>query len=109
MIMRLTVILLMMGTMSTAKYMEGDLNSGDNWVFIARFCFLSMDGRFEYDVEYPEVSEDMIFTLYYMARFRTILFKILTSTIPFLVVLNLLLINLVKFFFFINSFFIMLL
>ena len=35
--------------------MEGDLNSGDNWVFIARFCFLSLSGKFEYEVEYPEV------------------------------------------------------
>ena len=38
-----------------AKYMEGNLVSGDNWEFIARFCFLSLNGKFEYDIEYPEV------------------------------------------------------
>ena len=38
------------------KYMEGDLRSGENWNFIARFCFLSFHGKFEYDIEYPEVT-----------------------------------------------------
>ena len=50
-----TVIVLLFVNSNYAKYMEGDLNSGDNWVFIARFCFLSLSGKFEYEVEYPEV------------------------------------------------------
>lgn len=36
-------------------YMEGEMTTGDNWVFMARFCFLSLDGKFEYDIEYPKV------------------------------------------------------
>ena len=49
-------LLLVCLSFAEAKYMEGELNSGDNWVFIARFCFLSLHGKFEYDVEYPEVG-----------------------------------------------------
>ena len=49
-------MLLFCFSLAEAKYMEGELNSGDNWVFIARFCFLSLHGKFEYDVEYPEVG-----------------------------------------------------
>ena len=51
----LAVMMVMMVT-SEAKYMEGNLKSGDNWEFIARFCFLSLNGKFEYDIEYPEVT-----------------------------------------------------
>ena len=51
----LTVMMMMM-TSPEAKYMEGNLVSGDNWEFIARFCFLSLNGKFEYDIEYPEVT-----------------------------------------------------
>lgn len=46
---------------SEAKYMEGNLISGDNWEFIARFCFLSLNGKFEYDIEYPEVTSTKYF------------------------------------------------
>jgi hypothetical protein len=52
--MSLTVILLVV--MVEGKYMEGELNTGENWSFLARFCFLSLSGMFEYDIEYPEVS-----------------------------------------------------
>ena len=41
------------------KYMEGDLRSGENWNFIARFCFLSFHGKFQYDIEYPEVRTEV--------------------------------------------------
>ena len=51
----MAVMMVMMVT-SEAKYMEGNLKSGDNWEFIARFCFLSLNGKFEYDIEYPEVT-----------------------------------------------------
>ena len=43
-------------SMGQTKYMEGELNTGDNWAFLARFCFLSLHGKFEYDIEYPEVG-----------------------------------------------------
>jgi hypothetical protein len=39
-----------------AKYVEGELSTGENWSFLARFCFLSLSGMFEYDIEYPEVG-----------------------------------------------------
>jgi hypothetical protein len=41
---------------ATAMYMEGEMVTGENWVFMARFCFLSLEGKFEYDIEYPEVT-----------------------------------------------------
>ena len=56
----LAVMMVMMMT-SEAKYMEGNLISGDNWEFIARFCFLSLNGKFEYDIEYPEVTSTKYF------------------------------------------------
>ena len=49
-------VMMMLITSPEAKYMEGNLVSGDNWEFIARFCFLSLNGKFEYDIEYPEVT-----------------------------------------------------
>ena len=55
----MSLMMMMMGILvmtSEAKYMEGNLISGDNWEFIARFCFLSLNGKFEYDIEYPEVT-----------------------------------------------------
>ena len=56
----LAVMMVMIMT-SEAKYMEGNLISGDNWEFIARFCFLSLNGKFEYDIEYPEVTSTKYF------------------------------------------------
>ena len=37
-----------------AKVVTGDLRTGENWQFLARFCFLSVHGRFQYEVEYEE-------------------------------------------------------
>jgi len=45
--------------------MEGELRTGDNWAFIARFCFLSLEGKFEYDIEYPERFAVQNLDLYY--------------------------------------------
>jgi hypothetical protein len=58
MMMFLVVLLVVMASVSPTmgKYMEGELNTGENWSFLARFCFLSLSGMFEYDIEYPEVS-----------------------------------------------------
>ena len=50
------VLLLVLVSPAWGKYMEGELNTGENWAFLARFCFLSLSGMFEYDIEYPEVS-----------------------------------------------------
>jgi hypothetical protein len=46
-----------------AKYVEGELSTGENWSFLARFCFLSLSGMFEYDIEYPEVGRVTLFVL----------------------------------------------
>ena len=37
-----------------AKVVFGSLSTGQNWHFLARFCFLSLHGRFQYEVEYAE-------------------------------------------------------
>jgi hypothetical protein len=49
------VFILSFISIGQTKYMEGELKTGDNWAFLARFCFLSLHGKFEYDIEYPEV------------------------------------------------------
>ncbi|KAJ8913743.1 hypothetical protein NQ315_007460 [Exocentrus adspersus] len=48
-----------------AKYVEGVLKTRDNWSFLARFCFLSEEGQFEYDIEYNEDQGDPNLLLYY--------------------------------------------
>ncbi|XP_018568361.1 transmembrane protein 145-like [Anoplophora glabripennis] len=48
-----------------AKYIEGVLETRDNWAFLARFCFLSEEGQFEYDIEYNEDQGDPNLLLYY--------------------------------------------
>ena len=53
--MKSLLLLLTRLVLISPKYMEGDLRSGENWNFIARFCFLSFHGKFQYDIEYPEV------------------------------------------------------
>ena len=55
-ITRNLLVILSIASLGHTKYMEGELNTGDNWAFLSRFCFLSLRGKFEYDVEYPEVS-----------------------------------------------------
>ncbi|XP_069769367.1 transmembrane protein 145-like [Narcine bancroftii] len=39
-----------------AKYVKGSLNSTKDWIFLARFCFLSQHGRLQYHFKYPESS-----------------------------------------------------
>ena len=55
--MKSWLVLMTRLVLTSSKYMEGDLRSGENWNFIARFCFLSFHGKFQYDIEYPEVRE----------------------------------------------------
>lgn len=33
------------------KVIHGDLWTGDNWHFLARFCFLSLHGKFDYEIQ----------------------------------------------------------
>ena len=51
------VILLSLATLVENKYIEGELSTDQNWVFLGRFCFLSINGKMEYEVEYPEVGK----------------------------------------------------
>ncbi|XP_017786554.1 PREDICTED: transmembrane protein 145-like [Nicrophorus vespilloides] len=49
------------------KYVEGELNTSENWAFIARFCFLSEEGQYEYYIEYEEDQGEPNLLLYYDA------------------------------------------
>ena len=53
------VILLSLATLVENMYIEGELNTDQNWGFLGRFCFLSINGKMEYEVEYPEVVKDI--------------------------------------------------
>nr|CAI5836657.1 unnamed protein product [Callosobruchus analis] len=48
-----------------SKYVEGVLRTRENWAFLARFCFLSQEGQFEYEIEYNEDQGDINLLLYY--------------------------------------------
>ncbi len=47
----LLVLLLFPGS-CFGKVVHGYLRTGDNWAFVSRFCFLSVHGKFEYEVQY---------------------------------------------------------
>lgn len=40
-----------------AKIVHGYLRTGNNWSFISRFCFLSIHGQFQYEIQYQEEFE----------------------------------------------------
>ncbi len=46
----LLVLLLSAAPASDGKVIQGYLRTGDNWAFLSRFCFLSMHGKFQYEV-----------------------------------------------------------
>ncbi|CAG9857921.1 unnamed protein product [Phyllotreta striolata] len=48
-----------------SKYIEGELRTNENWAFLARFCFLSEDGQFEYQIDFDEDQGDPNLLLYY--------------------------------------------
>ncbi|XP_030747654.1 transmembrane protein 145-like [Sitophilus oryzae] len=50
---------------SESKYVEGTLKTNENWAFLARFCFLSQEGEFEYVIDYNEDQGDLNLLLYY--------------------------------------------
>ena len=37
-----------------AKVVHGYIRTGDNWRFLSRFCFLSIHGQFQYEIQYQE-------------------------------------------------------
>uniref|UniRef100_A0A182QYG4 Uncharacterized protein n=1 Tax=Anopheles farauti TaxID=69004 RepID=A0A182QYG4_9DIPT len=51
-----------------AKYVEGHLKTSDNWAFLARFCFLSGRGKYEYLIEYERKLGELKLLLYYDDR-----------------------------------------
>ncbi|XP_058116486.1 uncharacterized protein LOC131285483 [Anopheles ziemanni] len=65
-------ILLLLGSGSVptgqTKYVEGHLKTSDNWAFLARFCFLSGRGRYEYLIEYEKKLGELKLLLYYDDR-----------------------------------------
>lgn len=47
------VVVSILLTQCQCKYVEGQLEEpAQKWVFLARFCFLSQDGKFSYEIEY---------------------------------------------------------
>ncbi|XP_035903507.1 transmembrane protein 145-like [Anopheles stephensi] len=64
------VLLLTSGSVpiGQAKYVEGHLKTSDNWAFLARFCFLSGKGRYEYLIEYEKKLGELKLLLYYDDR-----------------------------------------
>ncbi|XP_063960084.1 transmembrane protein 145-like [Lytechinus pictus] len=46
-------------------YQEGRIETTDNWIFLARFCFLSDIGRLRFEVQYPQSFETQNLILYY--------------------------------------------
>ncbi|KAF7283649.1 hypothetical protein GWI33_023286 [Rhynchophorus ferrugineus] len=57
--------LLLVIRISYCKYIEGTLKTNENWAFLARFCFLSDEGEFEYVIDYNEDQGDLNLLLYY--------------------------------------------
>uniref|UniRef100_A0A1B0D2C2 Uncharacterized protein n=1 Tax=Phlebotomus papatasi TaxID=29031 RepID=A0A1B0D2C2_PHLPP len=47
------------------KYVEGHLKTLDDWAFVARFCFLSGRGRYEYQIEFERKYGEPSLLLYY--------------------------------------------
>ncbi|GBP42976.1 Transmembrane protein 145 [Eumeta japonica] len=47
------------------KWIEGRLDTKDNWAFLARFCFLSFEGQFEYFIEFDREHGIPNLLLYY--------------------------------------------
>ncbi|XP_071034809.1 transmembrane protein 145-like [Parasteatoda tepidariorum] len=45
--------------------LQGELRTNKNWAFLARFCFLSEFGRFEYTIDYPKAFKTQNILLYF--------------------------------------------
>ncbi|RZF40950.1 hypothetical protein LSTR_LSTR013205 [Laodelphax striatellus] len=55
---------LMLGLIES-KYIEGELRTWERWTFLARFCFLSEEGQFEYHIQYENEYAPQHLLLYY--------------------------------------------
>ncbi|XP_040566711.1 transmembrane protein 145 [Lepeophtheirus salmonis] len=53
-----------------SKIIEGHLWTGDNWSFLARFCFLSLHGKFEYEIQYDMSYAVQNIDLYYDTNYQ---------------------------------------
>ncbi|XP_026754438.1 transmembrane protein 145-like [Galleria mellonella] len=60
----LCILETLLGSVS-CKWVEGNINTKENWAFLARFCFLSLDGQFEYLIEYDKDMGIPNLLLYY--------------------------------------------
>ncbi|XP_060808908.1 transmembrane protein 145 [Amyelois transitella] len=58
------LILVLLGR-ARGKWVEGRIDTKENWAFLARFCFLSLDGQFEYLIEYDKEMGIPNLLLYY--------------------------------------------
>jgi hypothetical protein len=56
----LIVVFMSMINIGKSKYIEGELKTMENWVFMTRFCFLSLHGQFEYELEYSDVRNSYL-------------------------------------------------
>ncbi|KAJ0182943.1 hypothetical protein K1T71_000919 [Dendrolimus kikuchii] len=61
----LIVVILYTVSRSDAKWVEGHIDTKDNWAFLSRFCFLSLEGEFEYLIEYDKEMGIPNLLLYY--------------------------------------------
>ena len=52
-------------TPTSAKVVRGTMKVGENWAFVTRFCFLSNQGRFTYEANYPVEFMTQNIDLYY--------------------------------------------
>ncbi|BES94590.1 Rhodopsin-like GPCR transmembrane domain [Nesidiocoris tenuis] len=60
------LLLLLLGPSSTwGKYEAGTIVTSEKWAFIARFCFLSQEGQFEYSITYDKSYATQNLLLYY--------------------------------------------
>ncbi|XP_055589282.1 transmembrane protein 145-like [Uranotaenia lowii] len=57
--------LLLLITEIKAKYVEGHLKTSADWAFLARFCFLSNHGKYQYEIEYEKRFGELKLLLYY--------------------------------------------
>ncbi|XP_077564970.1 transmembrane protein 145-like isoform X2 [Haemaphysalis longicornis] len=64
---RITVILVLYlaTTSSECKIVQGTLRTTENWAFLTRFCFLSQQGHFIYELNYPVEYGPQNLLLYY--------------------------------------------
>ncbi|XP_026739984.1 transmembrane protein 145-like [Trichoplusia ni] len=58
-------VVMVMTSRVQSKWVEGRIDTKDNWAFLSRFCFLSLEGQFEYLIEYDKDMGIPNLLLYY--------------------------------------------